>query len=293
MKYILSYSDKLYEFQLSTENYSKYYYLVLRFNEKTLQNLVDGKLVGLKGISDSENIINQFFDIRDVLLVMKKEEVESINNLEPVNYDDVEYLSKDNLKVLKRLYQEPNDYNNGSLLYQGIRKCEYYKYGEFKNDNYLTSLNRKVNKYYGLFHKLDRDYSHDLNEIKYAKDYNDLLEQAFNIINPKDENFTKEIIDLFLKYIILTFASLFKKEKEVLVKNEVFIIPEKSFLFIKHFHPDSGTQYDNEKIVEKYTDKLKKKYILRRLPFIRGGIIPNTHKPVFAFIRYLDKLSKS
>jgi hypothetical protein len=292
MKHILSYKDKLYEFQLSTENYSKYYYLVLRFDEKTIQNLVKGKFEGLKGISDSENIINHFFDIRDILLVMKKEAVESLNDLEPIKYDDIEYLSKDNLKILKRLYQIPNDYNNGSLLYQGIRKCEYYKYGEFKNDNYLTTLSRKVNKYYSLFYKFDRDYSHDLNEIKYAKDYNDLLEQTYNIINTKDENYTKEIIDLFLRYIILTFAALFKKEKEVLVKNEVFIIPEKSFLFIKNAYPDSATEYEHNLILDKYIDELKRRYIFKRLPYIKGEIISNTHKPVFAFIRYLDKLSK-
>lgn len=103
-----------YEYKLTTENYSKYYYLVLRLNEKTFENLISGKFKNLKGISDNVEIINRFFDIRDILLIMDKKSVKELNDIEEVKYYDIDFLVKDSFKNLKRLTFDNKDYIKGS-----------------------------------------------------------------------------------------------------------------------------------------------------------------------------------
>lgn len=284
---------KLNDYNLSTDNYSKYYYLVLKLNEDTLNNLVSGKLKDLKGISDSIKILNSYFDIRDLLLVMKKEEVESINDIEKVIYDDVEYLTKDNFSVLDRLYNggKTKDIHIGSLLYQGIRKVFYFKHKESTNNN-INKLYRKYNgKNWKILYDFDRTYVHKLNDIKKIKDYNDLLDKTFVIINKLDSRYTKEILDDILRLIILSFGDVFKHEGEILIKNKTFTIPKNSVLFIKEQHESSYIYSKNKDIIYTYLDKLKEKFSIKILPYKNdGSIISQTHKPAFAMIRYLDKM---
>jgi hypothetical protein len=290
MKYLNTYTQ-LNEYKLSTDNYDKYYYLVLRFNEDTLKNLLSGKLNGLKGISDNTDIINGYFDIRDILLVMKKESVQSLNEIEKVRYDDLDYLTNDNMKVLRRLYQVDDDFPTDSLLYQGIRKTEYHKYTK-DIDNNLNKLYRKINgQLYYIFRELDQKDIHKIGNLKF-KNYQELLDKSLIILNKENPKYKREELDTLLQYIILTFASFFKHEGEILIKNEEFIIPTDTFVFIKESHPESYTYKNQNEILEKYIIELKEKYTVKILPYIKGGIINQTHKPVFSFIRYLDKISK-
>jgi hypothetical protein len=290
MKYLNTYIE-LNEYKLSTDNYEKYYYLVLKFNEDTLKNLLSGKLKDLVGISDSTNIINGYFDIRDILLVMPKESVQALNDVEKVRYDDLEYLTNDNMKVLRRLYQVDSDYNTGSLLYQGIRRTEHFKHDKKNIDNNLLRLYRKVNgQMYSLFKELDLNI-HKIENLKF-KNYQELLDKSLQILNKEKPKYKLEELDVMYQFIILAFASVFKSEGEVLIKNENFIIPDDTFIFIKSNHPESYTYNKQNEILEKYIGKLKEKYTVKILPYIKGDIISNSHKPVFSFIRYLDKMAK-
>jgi hypothetical protein len=281
---------KLNEYSLTLDNYDKYYYLALRLDEKTISNLIDGKFEGLKGISESTDIINCFFDIRDILLVMKKEDADNINNLEKVKYDDVEYLTKNNFEILKRLY-DAKLFKIGSLLYQGIRKIDYLKHRNSTNPK-LNKLYKLVNNKWKKLYDFDVMYVHKLNDIEYVKDYNDLLKRSLEIINKDSTIYTEEELDNILKLIILAFGDVFKHEGEIIIKDNIFNIPKKSVLFIKQQHKDSY-KYDNiNELINKYTNELKKFYYVKILPYVKGDIISNTHKSVFAYIRYLDKIFK-
>lgn len=229
---------KLYEYILSTENYSKYYYLVLRLNEETLNNLATKELKGLKGISDSIDIINAFFDVRDLMLVMKKEDVEKINEIEKIDYDDIDYLTKNNMEILRRIYDADDSYSIGSLLNQCVTKLYSYKYTKNKTHQLIT-LYRKFYALMPITRKTLERNIYDLKNIKTVKNYNDLLEKSYEIF--KKFNISKEDLDIMLKYIILNFAAIFKKEGEVKIKNKIFKIPDNSVLFIKDEHPDSYT----------------------------------------------------
>jgi len=291
MKYLNTYSE-INEYNLSTENYDKYYYLVLKFNEETIKNLLSGELKNLIGISDNINIINGYFDIRDILLVMKKESVQTLNEIEKVRYDDLVYLTKDNMKVLRRLYQVDDDYSTGSLLYQGIRKTEYFENYKKNIDNNLLKLYRQINgQMYDLFRELDERDIHKIGDLK-IKNYQELLDKSLQILNKEKPKYKRDELDIMFQFIILAFASVFKNEGEILIKNNRFIIPDDTFIFIKENHPESYTYRNQDEILKKYIDRLKEKYTVKILPYIKGDIISQTHKPVFSFIRYLDKISK-
>lgn len=285
-------------FELSTINYSKYYYLVLRLTDDTLKSLSTGELKGLQGISTSTSIINSWFDIRDLMLVMKREDVENCNKLTVVDYDDVDALVKDDLKLLRRLYDKCDNYGVGSLLYQGIRKTSYLnlkknnRHGYYITSHKLAKLHKKVR--WGMwkqYDNFDRD-THSLNNLKNIKDYNDLLNKTLKLLNKKSDRYTMDEIDSMLKYTILGFANCFKHEQEVIVKDKSFTIPNNSTLFIKEQYPDSFTFEKNTPLVDQYIPILNDRFNIKKLKFnhSKRGIISHTHKPTFGYIRYLDKM---
>jgi hypothetical protein len=297
--------QKFYEYKLSTENYSKYFYLVLNLTEKTLKSLYKGKIDKLVGISDSEQIINAFFDIRDVLLVMDKDKVINLNEVENVDYDDVEYLVKDNFKKLSRItghYKYDDEIKIKTIIYQAFRKHTYNSKSKgIINELYKLKKLIKSSDYSKLFDYIDSN-THKIFNFK-VSGFNDLvnktLENLKNEIHktrnfgsyeklptPIDENKVSNI----LKYLILSYASLFKDEGEWLIKNDSFIIPENSTILIKENSPNSYTNKENMRMINEWLDELKTKYKIKFLPYVKGGYVANTYKKAFPIIRYLDKI---
>lgn len=272
------------EYNLSTENYSKYYYLVLRLNDNTLNNLYTGKLDGLKGISNSTNIINAFFDVRDILLVMDRKDVEELNFIEKINYSDIDALSKNNFKLLKRLYGVKDDYTIQSLLYQGFMKIKHGK--DYKKLRSIV-FDKLSDLRYGLernIHKLGDDFSNNT--------YDDFIDKAYNKLkNALDFPFSKDDMEKVFRLNILNFSELFKHEEEIMVNSSTFIIPPKSVIFIKEQNKYSYKFEEVNNLLSRYLDKLKEKYYVKILPYKHSdSAISNTHKQAFIYLRYLDKI---
>jgi len=283
---------KLYEYVLSNENFSRYYYLVLRFNEETFQPLIDCKMEKLVGISDNVGIIPSFFDIRDLLLIMDKKSVEDLNDVEKVNYESLDYLCEDSFKVLKRLAQVPTDSSINSLIYQGFRKCEYYKHKKnLEINNQLHKLEKIKNNNISVFKYLDDNSYKILKNIEKTIDFNDFMEQVYKSLDVLKSGLDKKIVRYIFEYVIIGYGILFKNEGEVFVKNEIFNIPEKSVLLIKEQNPNSYTFDEHKVILDKYIDELKKIYRVKQLKYKQGKIIDDTHKISIPIIRYLDKIN--
>lgn len=272
------------EYNLSTENYSKYYYLVLLLNDNTLNNLYTGKLDGLKGISNSTNIINAFFDIRDILLVMDRKDVEELNFIEKINYSDIDALSKNNFKLLKRLYGVKDDYTIQSLLYQGFMKIKHGK--DYKKLRSIV-FDKLRDLRYGLernIHKLGDDFSNNT--------YDDFIDKAYNKLkNALDFPFSKDDMEKVFRLNILNFSELFKHEEEIMVNSSTFIIPPKSVIFIKEQNKYSYKFEEVNNLLSRHLDKLKEKYYVKILPYKQShSAISDTHKQAFIYLRYLDKI---
>jgi len=287
-----------YEYKLSDENYNKYYYLVLKFNHITFDSLCNGKFEKLKGISDNINIINSFFDIRDVLLIMDKKKTDELNTLVKVDYDDVETLSKDNFKIMKRLTNDIDDYSLNSIIYQGFRKHTYYKY--IKNVSMGDKLYKLIKKidsvdYKKVFKYIDKNTHYIFDNINNIKTFEDFTNEVYNSLDNLDYKYNPIIVKNILEYIILTYALLFKHEGEILVNDEYFYVPENSTILIKTPEKNSYLFDEHKEILDKYINKLKKKYNLREIDYkydINNKYISATHKSAFPIIRYLDKIKK-
>lgn len=277
--------NKLNEYVLSTEKYNDYYYLVLRLNENTLINLESMKFEGLKGISDNTNIINSFFDVRDILLVMKKQKVNQLNELKKIDYTNIDELCENNMALLKRLYHAADDYDIHSLLYQGMMKLSYINRRPTNFDDKIVKLYNKLNKYN---YKDIRNFERDLFSVKGIKveSFKDLVTKTSEILT----NYDTQVIEDIISVCILAFASMFKNEGEIIVKNNTFNIPPDSILFFKTPSKESYEYNEKLSLIHKHLPVLEKLYYVKLLPYIYGKYMPDTHKPVFAYIRYIDKL---
>lgn len=278
---------KFFEYKLSYENISNYYFLVLKFDEKTMINLVNGEFKGLKGISDNINIIHSFFDIRELMLVMDKKSTEHLNKLENVQYDNVDYLTKNTFKVLKRLTQDSQDYPLEFLMYQGFRKHNNHTYKKnITISDKLIKLRKIVMKEHSTFQLMDNKCYKILETIKKVKDFDDFINQVYNSLDNLNIEYEKQKVRNVFEYIILSYSCIFKHEGEILIQDDTFYVPEKSLLLIKDIPSD-----ENKNILGKYIDILKKRYRTKEIPYVHGHIISPSYKLSIPIIRYLDKIT--
>lgn len=246
--------------ELYDTNYQKFYYLVLNGKENAIEGLKNREFKGLIGISDSEKIIEAYFDIRDILLVMPKVECDKLNNLLKIDYLDIDLLCNDNFKVYKRIYQVDDSYNIESLIYQAVQRKDRISFKIGKKLSVTSQIVNmykhiynyrfdKKNSYYDLLYLVNR-YCHKIIPEQ-AENFKDLCEKVYNnlqdetIINslgtyhdydPKKIDFSifnKKVIEYILKFILLNFVDGFKSEGEVLVTSDTFKIPDNSFLIVK------------------------------------------------------------
>jgi hypothetical protein len=287
------------EYNLKSENWEKYYYLVLKLNGETIDNLLKGELKGLKGISDNVKIIDAFFDIRDILLIMNKDEVEKLNKIEKIDYDDVNLLTNNNFKVFKRMSGSENSHIE-SIIYQGFRKLESF-------NSYKKYANDRLIKLYKLFYEgklryllnwMDNNSYKIIEKIGKVKNFKDFVNKIWKSVKEKigaDKDFaTKEQVSSCLELILLNYANMFKREGEILIRSRTFKIPENSTLLIKEPQQYDGFLDDGKfDFLKKNKNKLKKKFKLKILPKLSDPNNPYmgaTHKQARPIVRYLDKI---
>lgn len=75
--------------------------------EKAAQQLANRRLEGVAGISSSGTIGLQWLGVaRDAMLAMPGPETLQLNNISEVRYDDPEYLMRDNMSALYRIFNQ-------------------------------------------------------------------------------------------------------------------------------------------------------------------------------------------
>lgn len=273
--------QKFFEYRLSHENWNDYYYLSLRFNNSTLYNLSNfNKLEGLKGISDNIEIINHFFDdSHKFLVVMDKNKVEELNELERVEYYDIYKLSKDDFKILRRLHGYSDSSITDMLAHQFYKKTRKTK-------------NRRLLKITKIFFAKEYDRLREILEssflgkilesIQSVKDFDDFISQFVESAEIFNLKFTRENYKIAWEYAILNSVADYEYEKEVLVKSDVFVIPKDSIII---FHKIPEQMYDDQRLFDIYLPILKKNF---KIKFTNGRY--DSQKLVYPIVRYLDKI---
>lgn len=300
---IKDYNQYINEFY--AENYNKFYYLVLRSKESTIESLNDGKFVGLVGISDSEKIIDAFFDVRDILLVMPKKDTESINNksLKKINYSDIDDICDNNFAVFRRLYDVDETYSVNSLIYQARQRTNRVEHMKKIKKPITPIILNMYNHIYNYKYDSYNVYREFIVFLDYygtkvipenASNFSELCETVFqnisdeNLIknttytnyNPQNfiSSFTKKVVEYVLKFIILNFMDSFKNEGEVLVMSDTFKIPQSSFLIVKR------RKYERE---YDYETALKE---VNKYPIYWINKTDTSHKNAYHIIRNYNKI---
>ena len=275
MKYIKI--NELYE-----EKYKKYYYLVVRIPDykydieservKEYEPLIFGGLqkgvfTGLKGISDNIDILNAFFDIRDMLLVMPKDSVDNINNnLFKIDYFDVHKLCENDMFLLRRIYQENPDYKLSHLFSQIENRHSLFrdiKSNMFKVLKKHLSIHQ-LNKFYKIRKKaLEIDILYLIENTVYKvldgieiNSFDELVDifytyyktvdvdilirnmpymsyQSGEELKLKIKSINRQMVSDSLRYIIVAFGCCFLSEGEILVNDKNFNIPNDTIIFLK------------------------------------------------------------
>ncbi len=129
------------ELAMNNEELPRYFWLVLDIptyrsesgrEKKMLSDLSNCRLSGIRGISDSKQILTNWFGVaRNAAIFLDPTIIEQYNDIEQIPYSDVHALCAGNLKLLKRIFDKegPSKYNDEGVM-QNIAQ---YVQGAAKN----------------------------------------------------------------------------------------------------------------------------------------------------------------
>lgn len=238
-------------------NNIKYFYVVLRNQLSTFENLSKLNLNGLKGISDNYNIARRWFDVRDIILIMNSDDVLKLNTeLIKIEYDNFDLLLKNNLDLFIRIGHD----NKGKLIRNGYDyaivnaiQCILQDINSNKKKYRLNTKLHDICNFLSaseVYYKIEHYFHNNEFNINNLNDLTNYIIQAIkelpNIGNSyswaksswdyKQElatNATKKEIEKLLKIGISYRCDAHKDEGEWYNYSDKFIIPKKSTIFFK------------------------------------------------------------
>lgn len=242
-------------------------YIIDSFDEKPFEELKEGELKGVKGISTSNYNVSEWLVHRDCLVMMPFDEFLDMNNAEQVLYYDANYLTKNGLEPLFRLYDRKTTDDSAyySILQNLFPKISneftieamsskmgdlFYFVGEIFNPYNSSKFLRYVSEQPRIqspemFAQIVVDY---INSGKANEDYYSYK---------KFEGVEAEKILIPLIKGIEKSGSIYKDESEWILKDDTLRIPEGSQLFFV-LTSYSNMKEEYEKMIDAYG--LRSKY---------------------------------
>lgn len=252
------------------------------YDEKPFEELKNGTLKGVVGVSTSPNNIAEWFINRDCLIVMDYEQFIAINQTEKIDYYDSYQLMKNNLYLFKRLYANITRYGEqeGSYVFtQTLVKIL---------EKIIREINLEMNlaegQKYSELYRISRFLSPyetkafpnwiEKNEIKIESPVdltNAILD--FNKLNDSylGQGFENPILtfDELLPVVekgITNASSIYESEQEIVLINRELNIPKNSQLFfVGKDEVGNDRESNKDELIEKYNLKeLYKVYFVDR-----------------------------
>ena len=244
-----------------------YTYIIDSFDEKPFEELKEGELKGVKGISTSNYNVSEWLVHRDCLVMMPFDEFLGMNNAEQVLYYDSNYLTKNGLEPLFRLYDRKTTDDSAyySILQNLFPKISneftiegmsstkgdlFYLVGEIFNPHIKGKFIRYVAEQERIqspemFAQIVCDY---INSGKANEDYYHY--KKFEGVEPED------ILIPLIKGIEKS-GSIYRDESEWILKDDTLRIPDGSQLFFV-LTSYSNMKEEYEKMIDAYG--LRSKY---------------------------------
>lgn len=258
------------DFQIFEKNWTpkqipNWFFLVLRLSttdfqkrKSELESLMNMEFVGLGGISDHYKISKSWFDVRDLLLVMKGSEVIKINNIEPIEYFNPDSLCKDNLFFWRRLtmnlpkwydrYGEKKDIAFSSAINGIIQDLHYTNVRHNKKGGIDFNIIRDKNgimKYmessiYDISHRFDDLYHMGQLHINSLDDFTTEMLKILKEVVKDDPNSKKWPWDTWLLDIEDYILNKLKH-------HEMKRILKRAFNYLSHVYEDEGEWFNKGK----------------------------------------------
>ena len=214
-------------------------------NAKIIEDIKLGRLHGVKGISDTREIVTQWLHVaRNAALVMDAHAVAAVNNLKRIEYTNAEELCASNMKMLYRLFDKRYDRFGHQQLMQNLMG---YVIRQMKD---LDHNHHHQMSYYGFDSRVGYHYQEAIDKGQMTKidTLADLCQFAYDaVIAVADEggawrshlakefaDLDKSILDQAVKAAVLTIGRMYSEEGEWIVANDPFIVPEDSILLMLH-----------------------------------------------------------
>ena len=214
-------------------------------SEKVLADLKHGTLEGVKGISDTREIITQFFYVvGNAALVMDSHAVMQKNDLRRIEYTNPAAILNDDMAILYRLFAKTRTKNGYHGLMQNIiqyviREMRPLDYNLWHLMDYYGFQNRVAEVYQIEKTGNDSKTISSLSEltawivaaVKEVSDeggrFRSHLKADFELLEPDDTRFETAV-----RQAVSRIGHMYSNEGEWVVANEAFIVPEKSILML-------------------------------------------------------------
>lgn len=237
-----------------------------RFHQ-IMEELSNGELNGVLGVSESKNIIKSFFGVRNFYIQMPADEFLKLNNSEKLIFNSLDYLVKNNFYFLRRLFNNINDLpqaftklfnsyihtsnikNNYNINLELFNSLIYYinygivKSGQSELESYIKSISGKnftnfehfLDEFYEGFAKNNRYFKSKVIEYSYFSQIEDIKYVIKDAIKQIFENGLKEL------------ENAFGDEKEWIINEKSLKIPPGSRITFKLPIQSSNYWAENQK----------------------------------------------
>lgn len=242
------------------------------YSEKTFEELKNGVLIGVVGVSSSPNNIAEWFISRDCLIVMNYDEFMAINETETINYYDPYQLMKNNLYLFKRLYANITRYGEqeGSyvftqtlvkILEKMIREinlemnlAEGQKYSElYRISRFLSPYETRAFPDWIEKNQIKIESPIDLTNA--ILDFNKLNDNWLGSGFPNSVLTFDELLPIVEKGIT-NASSVYDSEQEIVLNNRKLNVPKNSQLFfVGKDEVGNKRESNKDELIEKYNLK--------------------------------------
>jgi len=259
---------------------------------KTLKQLENMQLKGLTGISDAGDLTFQWIGAgRDILLVMKGQEVVDNNKISRFLYDNPHYMLSNNMKWLRRMYQRREGDDTPGILFNLnkevfiilARRGHITKYDIEYSAPYQTMAskhlvgNAKINgvkDYIKVFRKTYRTIAAKERKEDHwnHREFMRKSEEETNTRGGFEEKFDKISDAEFASVVQEAFDEIkriYGSEGEWVVKTKVLNVPKKSYLYVMEKYPKEEVKSYKEN-PEKLMDSWTKEGIIRWIKLTDG-----------------------
>jgi len=257
-----------------TTDYSKPYFTLHQiesFDNKTFEELSVNFLEGIAGVSTSKYNIAEWLVHRDCLIVMPFEDFIQLNFAEQILYEDADYLTRNGLDVMFRIYDRKGKDDSDYMQVLGNLFPKIKSEFDLEYDAIATGSNADLfavcSSIFDIYNSGKfKEYFSKQNRVNSVKDFVDIVlkynesgQYKNDYYYNKDfpQNIDEDKLEKIIRRGIVNSIKIYSSESEWILKDKTLYIPDNSQLFFVEKNYDNYFQKIQE-YIEKYN--LKKYY---------------------------------